>query len=52
MLLEKMGCRNCDCTYLVERKNGEPELIMTLENDHNPVALFDAERLEIIRRLS
>ena len=41
-------CGNNDCADLMERKNREPELIMALENKHYPVALFDAERAEII----
>ena len=52
MLLEQVCRRDCNCAYLVKCKNREPELIMTLEDNHNPVALLDAERFKVVRRLS
>ena len=50
VLKKLMGSRDCYCAELMERKNGEPELIVPLENHHNLVALFDAEALEVVCR--
>ena len=52
MINKKVCCRNCDCTDLVKTEDSKPELVVTLKNKHNSVALLDAERLEVVSRLS
>ena len=39
---------NCDSSYLMKREHAEPELVMTLEHEHNSIPFFDTERLEVV----
>ena len=50
MLLQLTCCGNRNRTEFMKRDNGKPELVVTFENKHNAVALFYAERFEIVRR--
>ena len=52
MVNKKVRSRNCNCAYLMQTEDRKPELIVTLENKHNSVALLDTERLEVVSRLS
>ena len=49
---KKICCRNCNSSDLVQTEDCKPELIVTLEDEHYSVALFNAERLEVVSRLS
>ena len=49
---KKICCRNCNSSDLVQTEDCKPELIVTFEDEHYPVALFNAERLEVVSRLS
>ena len=42
MLNKLICCRNNNCTKLMKCKNWEPELIVTLENEHYSVTFFNA----------
>ena len=48
MLLEQVGGGDGNGTQLVEAQDGEPELVVALEHQHHPVALFDAQALEVV----
>ena len=48
VLNELIGSRNSYCAELVKSQHSEPELIVTLEHQHYPVAPLYAERLEIV----
>ena len=52
MIDEQVCRRDSDRAYLMKPENREPELIMSFQNEHNLVALFDAERFEVVRRLT
>ena len=43
---EHVGCRDADCTDLVQSKHGEPPLIAPLEDEHDHVTLADSKGLE------
>ena len=48
MLQQLVGCRDCNCPQLMQRHNGEPELIVPLQHQHHPVPLLDAQGAEVI----
>ena len=48
VLKELVGCGNRNGSDFVESKNGEPELVMALENKHNLIAALDSKRFEIV----
>ena len=35
----------------MQREHREPELVVALENQHDPIALFYTDRLEVVRGL-
>ena len=51
MLLELVGGGDGDGAELVQGDHGEPELIVPLEHQHDPVSPFDAQGGEIVRAL-
>lgn len=51
MLLEHEGSRHHDGTKLGECRCDEPELVVTTDDDHDHIALVNAERFEEICRL-
>lgn len=51
MFLEHEGSGHHDGTELGERRRDEPELVVTSDDDHDHVALADAERFEEVCRL-
>ena len=51
MLKKLICCRYGDCAELMQTEYCKPELIMSFEYEHYSVALFNSERLKIIRAL-
>ena len=49
--LQLTGCRYGYRAELMQGKHGEPELVVSLEDEHYAVALFDAKSLEIVGAL-
>ena len=48
MLLKKVRGRDRDRTDLMKCEDREPELVVTLEDQHDAVAVLDAEALEVV----
>ena len=46
--LELVGGGDGHGAQLVEAQDGEPELVVALEDEHDPVAPFDAQGLEVV----
>ena len=51
MLKELIHSKHRHCAELVQAEHSIPELIVPPKHEHDSVALFDAEGLEVIRRL-
>ena len=51
MLHQLIGGRNGDGTQLVQTQNSEPELIVPLQHQHDPVPPLDAQTLEVVGTL-
>ena len=51
VLKELIHSKHRHCAELVQAEHSIPELIVPPKHEHDSVALFDAEGLEIIRRL-
>ena len=49
VMVDELICSGDDyCAELVESDDREPELIVAFQNNHDAVALFDAERFQIV----
>ena len=51
VLQQLVGSGDGDGAQLVETQHSKPELVVTLENQHDLIALLDAKRLEVVSTL-
>ena len=48
MLSKLVSCGDSDCTDLVESDHSKPELVVTLKDKHDFVALLDSKREKVV----
>ena len=48
VLLQQVGCGNCNRAQFVQRQYCVPELVVAFEHQHYAVALFNAERFKVV----
>ena len=48
VLFQLVAGRDCNGSQLVQCENSKPELIMPLQNQHDPVTLADSQRFEVV----
>ena len=42
-----VGCRDADCTYLMQCQHGEPPLVAPLEDKHDHIPFADSQGFEV-----